>query len=215
MDIFLLKMFFRITANIISQNSRSSENLWSHLTSYLWVSGFFIVMIENSFVNFNLLRKNVFQNCKVIRLSIYENNQLALFYTFWMYCSEIGTKFQGKTFNLQEWWQQNLMKTFVFETETPAKEFCEFYEFFLSSVIARHLRVTVALLRKRCTRCFPKKFLALPESSFSPQDGFISECLFTTILLGSPCLKVRSASVATFKISSAISPHFIWISKQK
>lgn len=107
------------------------------------------------------------------------------------------------------------MKTFVFETETPAKEFCEFYEFFLGSVIARHLRVTVALLRKGCTRCFPKKFLALPESSFSPQDGFISECLFTTILLGSPCLKVRSASVATFKISSAISPHFIWISKQK
>lgn len=59
-------------------------------------------MIENSFGNFNLLQKNVFQNCKVIRLSIYENNQLALFYTFWMYCSEIGTKFQGKTFNLQE-----------------------------------------------------------------------------------------------------------------
>ena len=73
----------------------------------------------------------------------------------------------------------------------------------------------VALLRKECSRSvFVGNLWHFQIPHSSPWLAF-SLSVLLLFFLGCPYLKVRSASIAAFRILSTVSPHFIWISKQK
>ena len=108
------------------------------------------------------------------------------------------------------------MEKFVFERKTPAQELRKFCKIFLGSAFARQPRVTTCGFAKKrmLQEFFRRKSVTFSDPSFFPMVGFFSQC-FAAVFLGCPYLKVRSASIAAFRILSTISPHFIWIFKQK